>query len=166
MKISIIAAADENNVIGKGNKLVWHMPEDMNFFKEKTKGHCVITGRKNYESIPEKYRPLPERTNIVLSNKPDYKAPGAIVVGSVYEAVETAREKQEKELFIIGGAEIYKEFMDLVECIYLTRIHHSFEGDIFFPVLDDSKWKKVDKKHCKADAKNPYDYTFETYERC
>ena len=165
MKISIIVAVAENNVIGKDNRLIWRMPEDMKFFKEKTEGHCVVTGRKNYESIPEKFRPLPLRTNIVVTRQAEYKAPGSIVVGSIYEAIETAREKNEEELFIIGGADIYKQCMDIANCIYLTRIHHNFAGDAFFSGMDSTKWKLSASKACKADEKHAYDYTFETYVR-
>ena len=165
MKISIIVAVAENNVIGKDNRLIWRMPEDMKFFKEKTEGHCVVTGRKNYESIPEKFRPLPLRTNIVVTRQENYTAPGSIVVGSIYEAVETAREINEKELFIIGGADIYKQCIDLADCIYITRIHNDFEGDAFFPNVNLNNWKLTDRKVCKADDKNAHDYTFETYIR-
>ncbi len=165
MKISIIVAAAANNVIGKDNRLIWRMPEDMRFFKEKTEGHCVITGRKNYESIPEKFRPLPGRTNIVVTRSENYKAPGAIVAGSIYEAVETAREKGEHELFIIGGADIYRQCMALADILYLTRIHNSFEGDALFPNIDPNEWKLADSKVCKADEKHAWDYTFETYVR-
>ncbi len=165
MKISIIVAVAENNVIGKDNRLIWRMPEDMKFFKEKTEGHCVVTGRKNYESIPEKFRPLPLRTNIVVTRQEGYSAPGSVVVGSIYEAVETAREKNEEELFIIGGADIYKQCIDIVDCIYLTRIHHSFDGDAFFSPIDPAKWKLSESKACKADDKHAYDYTFETFVR-
>ena len=94
LKISIIVAVAENNVIGKNNALVWHLPDDMKYFKEKTKGHCIITGRKNYESIPEKFRPLPGRTNIVVTRQKNYSAPGAIVVGTIEKAIETAKQKE------------------------------------------------------------------------
>src|ERR1700751_5612320 len=125
MVLSIIVAVAENNVIGKDNTLIWSLPADMKFFKEKTKGHVIITGRKNYESIPEKFRPLPERTNIVITRQLDYNAKGAIVVNSIEEALEYAQTHfATQEVFIIGGAEIYKQTIAGCHKIYLTRIHH------------------------------------------
>ncbi len=166
MILSIIVAAAENNVIGKDNSLIWHLPADMKFFKEKTKGHAVITGRKNYESIPEKYRPLPDRTNIVITRQLDYNAKGAIVVNSIDEAIEYAQTHfATQEVFIIGGAEIYKQTISTCHKIYLTRIHHTFNGDAFFPELSLTDWQLKAQLSISADEKNKYPFTFETWER-
>lgn len=158
MKLSIIVAVAENNVIGKDNTLIWHLPADMKFFKEKTTGHYIITGRKNYESIPEKFRPLPNRTNIVITRQKEYVAPGAIVVSSIEDALN--KIKNETEAFIIGGAEIYRQVMDKCDTIYLTQIHHSFEGDAFFPAIDNNKWKEIKRTDFQSDEKNKYAYSF------
>src|SRR3954471_6943606 len=117
--ISIIVACSENNVIGANNSLIWHLPADMKFFKEKTTGHCIITGRKNYESIPEKFRPLPNRTNIVITRQSDYSAPGASVVNSLEAALEKAKATGDEEIFIIGGAEIFNQALRYTDRIYL-----------------------------------------------
>ena len=129
MKVSLIVAVSENGVIGKDNDLIWHLPKDMKFFKETTMGYHVIMGRKNFESIPHKFRPLPNRTNIVITRQSDYKAEGCIVVNSVEEALKVAKSHGENEAFIIGGGQIYKLALDanLVDKVYLTKIHHSFE---------------------------------------
>ncbi len=158
--ISIIVAVAENNVIGKDNTLIWHLPADMKYFKEKTSGHCIITGRKNYESIPEKFRPLPNRTNIVITRQKDYPAPGAIVVASIEDAILKAKETKDEEIFIIGGAEIYRQSIELADRIYLTQIHNKFDGDAFFPELDYSKWCETSKKEGVMDDKNKYPHTF------
>lgn len=163
--ISIIVAVANNNVIGKDNSLIWHLPADMKFFKEKTSGHCIITGRKNYESIPEKFRPLPNRTNIVITRQKNYVAPGAIVVDSIEQAIEKAVATGDSEIFIIGGAEIYKQCMHLAKRIYLTQIHHTFEGDAFFPELNLNEWKETAKTEGSVDDKNKYPHTFHTYEK-
>jgi dihydrofolate reductase len=165
MNISIIVAASENNAIGKNNTLPWHLPVDMKFFKDKTTGHCIITGRKNYESIPDKFRPLPNRTNIVITRQKDYKAPGAVVVSSVYEALEAARETGDSEVFVIGGAEIFRETMDMCDTVYLTRVHTKIEGDVYFQPLNIKEWKRVEGSPYKADEKNSFDLTFEKYVR-
>jgi len=163
--ISIIVAIAENNVIGKDNTLIWHLPADMKFFKEKTTGHCIITGRKNYESIPEKFRPLPNRTNIVVTRQTNYNAPGAIVVGSIEEALITSKQTGETEIFIIGGADIYKQCLNLADRVYLTQIHQLFEGDAFFPKLDSSKWKETKRTKGITDEKNKYDYDFVIFDK-
>ena len=163
--ISIIVAVAENNVIGKNNTLIWHLPADMKFFKEKTTGHCVITGRKNYESIPEKFRPLPNRTNIVITRQKGYHAPGAIVVGSIEEAIEKAKQTGDDEIFIIGGAEIYRQCMNLADVIYLTHIHHNFDGDAFFPEIDHEKWQETSKQVGIVDEKNKFEHTFLKFEK-
>ena len=113
MKVSLIAAVSRNNVIGKNNNLIWHLPKDMKFFKDTTQGHHVIMGRKNFESIPHKYSPLPNRTNIIITRQNNYLAKGCIVVNSIKEALEIAKQKGEKEAFIIGGGEIYKLALEL-----------------------------------------------------
>ncbi len=163
--ISIIVAVAENNVIGKDNQLIWRLPADMQFFKDKTMGHCVITGRKNYESIPEKFRPLAGRTNIVITRQKDYKAPGAIVVDSIESAISAAKETNDSEIFIIGGAEIYKQSLAFSDKIYLTKIHHSFEGDTYFPELNLKEWKETNRVKGIVDEKNKYEHDFITYQR-
>ena len=165
MTISIIVAIAENNVIGKDNTLIWHLPADMKYFKEKTTGHCVITGRKNYESIPEKFRPLPNRTNIVITRQTNYAAPGAIVVSSIDNAIAKAKESNDEEIFIIGGAEIYKQSIHLVDKLYITQIHHFFEGDAYFPPIDPTIWKQTQIQNFRADEKNKHDYSFVEYKK-
>jgi dihydrofolate reductase len=166
MILSIIVAVAENGVIGKDNKLIWSLPADMKFFKEKTSGHVIITGRKNYESIPEKFRPLPNRTNVVITRQKNYHAPGAIIVPSIEEALAYAKEHSDKEeVFIIGGAEIFRQIMPLVNRVYLTWVHERFEGDVSFDALSESEWKLVQSERHPADEKHKYPFTFETWER-
>lgn len=165
MNTSIIVAVGENNVIGKDNALIWHLPADMKYFKEKTTGHCIITGRKNYESIPEKFRPLPNRTNIVITRQHDYQAPGAIVVSSLEAALDKAKEIESEEIFIIGGGEIFKQSIPHTNRIYLTQIHHSFEGDVFFPELNKKDWEEISRVDFQPDEKNKYAYSFIILER-
>lgn len=160
MKISIIVAVAPNNVIGRDNTLIWHLPADMKYFKEKTTNHCIITGRKNYESIPEKFRPLPNRTNIVITRQTEYKAPGAIVVDTLEKAIAKAKEIEKEEIFIIGGGEIFKQSMEITDRLYLTKVEGNFEGDVFFPEFNLKEWKEVYREDCRADEKNKYDYSF------
>ena len=166
MKVSLIVAVAENGVIGKDNDLVWYLPKDIRFFKETTIGHHVIMGRKNFESIPHKYRPLPNRTNIIITRQSEYKAEGCIVVNSVETALEIAKNNGDIEPFIIGGGQIYRIAIEknLVDKIYLTKIHHSFKGDTFFPELS-SDWRETNKIENKADDKHKYNYDFITLER-
>ncbi len=159
MNLSIIVATDENFLIGNNNTLPWHLPADMKFFKEKTTGHCVITGRKNYESIPEKFRPLPNRTNIIISRQLNYKAQGAMVVSIPEEALQKAKEKNDDEVFIIGGGEIFKMFLPMVNKIYLTMIHHKFTGNVFFPEINFSEWLLLKKESFEPDEKNKFPFS-------
>ena len=166
MTVSIIAAVSINNVIGKENDLIWHFPRDMNFFKDKTLGHHVIMGRKNFESIPHKYSPLPNRSNVVITKQANYIAEGCIIVNSIEESLEVARKNGDKEPFIIGGGQIYKIALDrnLIDKIYLTKVHYSFAGDTFFYELS-KEWKETERIDCKADEKHDYDYSFLTFEK-
>ena len=163
--VSIIVATAENRVIGKDNTLIWHLPADMAYFKAKTSGHCVITGRKNYESIPEKFRPLPNRTNIVVTRQENYSAPGAIVVNSLENALSEAQKTGDKEIFIIGGAEIYSQSLRYADKIYLTRIHANFDGDAFFPELPKEDWKLTESVQGLVDEKNKYAHDFVVLEK-
>jgi dihydrofolate reductase len=165
MIISIIVAVASNNVIGKNNTLPWHLPADMKYFKETTSGHCVITGRKNYESIPEKFRPLQGRTNIVITRNKELRYDGVIMVHSLQEAIAEAMKKNETEVFIIGGGEIFKEAVSLADKIYLTRIHHTIDGDIFFPEINPDTWIEANRTDRMADEKNKYNYSFLVYTR-
>lgn len=160
MIISLIYAVSENNVIGKNNTLPWHLPADMKHFKSKTIGHCIITGRKNYESIPEKFRPLPDRTNIIVTNQKNYAAPNTVVVNSIPDAIQIAKKQGETECFIIGGAEIFKQTIGMADKIYLTKIHHSFEGDAYAPELDLRQWKEISRQDFQQDEKNKYACSF------
>ena len=162
MIISQIVAVSLNNVIGKDNGLPWHMPTDMAYFKNKTWGHHIVTGRRNYEA---EGKALPARVNLVLTRNPGFQIRDGIVVHQLDEAIEIANRSEEDELFIVGGAEIYKLAMQVTERIYLTRIHAQIEGDTFYPELDMTVWKQVSIDRRKADEKNPYDYDFIIYER-
>lgn len=166
MRVSLIVACSENNVIGKDNDLIWHMPKDMKFFKDTTKGHFVIMGRKNFESIPHKYRPLPNRTNVVVTRQASYQAEGSIVVNSITKALNKAKEAKDEEPFIIGGGEIYRLALEqnLVDRVYITRVHKNYEGDTFFPELS-SDWKLTNSEKHEADEKHECAYSFEIYEK-
>ncbi len=161
MKVSLIVAVSENGVIGKNNDLIWRLPKDLAFFKNTTIGHHVIMGRKNFESIPHKFKPLINRKNIIVSRNINYVAPGCIVVSSIEDGIEIAKTNNDDEPFIIGGGEIYKLALEsnLVDKIYLTKVHHIFEGDTFFPELDHN-WKEVNIIKHKADENHDYDYDF------
>lgn len=158
--ISIIVAVDEQGAIGYENKLLCYLPNDLKHFKEITIGHAIIMGRKTYESLPK--RPLPHRKNIVLTTGDKTSDDGAVRVDSWEKALDEAGENA----FVIGGASLYKQTLDKVERIYLTRIHYVFEeADAFFPSLDLLQWKLIEKSDFASDEKHRYAYTFETYVR-
>lgn len=165
MLISIIVAVSENNVIGRNNDLPWHLPADMKYFKNTTMGHCVVMGRKNYDSIPVKYRPFEGRTNIVVTRQKDFKPEGVVIAHSVEEAIAFAKSKNETECFIIGGGEIFSQSLQYCDRVYLTRIHHSFEGDVHFPLLPPEVWKEISRTDVPADEKNRFPFSFLIYER-
>ncbi|HAW53337.1 MAG TPA: diacylglycerol kinase [Flavobacteriales bacterium] len=160
MIVSIIVAASENNVIGKDNDLIWNLPDDTAYFKRMTKGHCVLTGRRNYESIPEKYRPLPHRTNIVVTRGDYEDEEGLYYVKNIEQGIALAAEQDESELFIIGGGEIYRQSLNLADNVYLTRVHGIFEGDTYFPELEMNIWKEVSREFHPADDKHKYSMSF------
>ena len=160
--ISIILAVSENDVIGGNNKLLWYLPADLKHFKRITQKHTIIMGRKTYESIG---RPLPSRTNIVITRKTNYSPEGVLVVNSIETAINKAEEQNGNEVFIIGGGEIYNQSIDIADKIYLTRVHQQFKGDVTFPNLDPSEWQIKSKEDHEADEKNKIPYSFLTYER-
>ncbi len=158
-KISIVVAISTNHAIGKNNQLLWHLPADLKHFKEITTGHPIIMGRKTYDSIG---RPLPNRRNIVITRNKDLQIAGVEMVSSVEEAISLC--KQENEVFIIGGAEIYKHALPLTNRIYLTTVHQHYEADAFFPELDENEWLTIAQEAHEADEKNSVAYTFSTLE--
>ncbi|NQX91753.1 MAG: dihydrofolate reductase [Flavobacteriales bacterium] len=163
----MIVAAAENDAIGKDNDLIWRLPEDLKFFRNTTMGHVVVMGRKNFESIPDKWRPLDGRENIVITSQEDYEAPGCVVVQELGTALDYAREKGEEECFVIGGGQIYKLAleMDVVDKLYITRVHESFDADVFFPEWDESNWELKGEIHHPADEKHPHSFTYFEYIR-
>lgn len=165
MIISLIAAISENNVIGKNNDLPWHLPDDMKYFMQTTKGHHVIMGRKNFDSIPEKFRPLPNRTNIIITRQKELLAPHCIIVNSIEKGLEISRQHGETEAFIIGGSEIYHQGFALAHRLYLTEIHAIIEGDTYFPEFNKKQWKEVSRKHHSTDERHKYSFDFVVYER-
>ena len=167
MIVSAIAAVAENGIIGRSGDLPWHLPDDLKYFQRITKGHHVITGRKNYESMPAKYRPLRDRVNLVVSRNPHYEAPGAIVVDSLGAGLELAHLDRETEVFIIGGGQIYREAltMRLVERLYLTIVHAEVDGDTHFPLLDPDEWQERSREHHPADERHAFPFSFVVLER-
>ena len=162
MKISCIVAAAKNNVIGHNNDIPWHLPADLKYFKKITLGHHIIMGKNCFLSIG---RPLPKRTNIVLTRDPFFIASNCIVVHSINEALEVAHDNGEEEAFIIGGGTIYAQTIDLWDKLYFTDVDLKVKGDVFFPELDMNEWKLISEEPHKKDEKNKYDYNFKTFER-
>ena len=160
--ITIIAAIAKNNALGKDNDLIWHLPGDLKRFKKTTTGHSILMGRNTFESIG---KPLPNRTTIIITRNKNYSKEGCLTAGSIEEAIELAKE--EAQLFIIGGAQIYKEIMakDLADQLDITLVHSEFEADVYFPEIDAKVWKEAVREDFKADEKNDYDYSFISYQK-
>jgi dihydrofolate reductase len=159
--ISFLVAIDKNRVIGKDNALPWRLPADLKFFKDVTMGHTIIMGRKTYESIG---RALPGRENVVLTRDEHYHAEGCTILHYISD-VEEMEKNTDKELIVIGGAEIFKQTFPIADRLYITEIDEEFEGDTFFPEFNEEEWKVVSKKKGIKDEKNPYDYYFLVYDR-
>jgi dihydrofolate reductase len=158
-RVSLIVAMDKNHGIGKNNDLMWHLPRDMKFFKSTTENHVVIMGRKNYDSIPEKYRPLSSRENVIITRNPDFKAMDCLTFLSLEDALKQFEGEQNREIFIIGGGEIYKLVMsmDCVDKMYITHVNGSFDADTFFPEFNENDWESellmvqdIDENHLFA----------------
>ncbi|MFM2135151.1 MAG: hypothetical protein RL021_551 [Bacteroidota bacterium] len=160
MSCSIIVALSENNVIGTGNQLPWRLSADLKRVKALTMGHHLIMGRKTYESIG---RPLPGRTNVIITRNGAYAPEGCVVVGSLKSALEVA--KDDPEVFVFGGGEIFREALPLVDKIYMTIVHCTITGDTHFPALDPGEWNEVERQEFNSDEKNEYDYSFVTLKR-
>lgn len=166
MRISIIAAVAENGVIGRNGKLPWHLSDDLRRFKRLTMGHTILMGRRTWESIG---RPLPGRRTIVVSRQPQYRvgadADNIEIATSLDDALRIAAAAGDDEVFIVGGAELYRESLTRVDRLYLTRVHAAVEGDAYFPVVDWGKWRLVESGVHDANDRNDYPYSFEVYER-
>ena len=160
--IAIIVAIGENNEIGYRNGLLWHLPADLKRFKELTTGHTVLMGRKTFESLPN--GALPNRTNVVVSRNPDFSCPNCLVFPSLDDAL--IKLSGEPEVYVIGGAQIYRQAMPCASTLYITQVHASFpEADSFFPEIDLARWSKKREETFPADAKNNYSFTFYEYEK-
>lgn len=164
MILSLVVAASDNNAIGKQNKLLWHLPNDLKFLKNITWGMPVVMGRKTFESVDSK--PLNGRINIIVTRQKDFEAPGVVVVNSLNDATFFAKENDYNELMILGGAQIYEDAMPKANRIYITRVHAFFEdADAFFPEIDERKWERVKVQDFQADEKHAYPYSFEVWEK-
>ena len=162
MKIALVVAAAENNVIGKNNQLLWRLPNDMKFFKNTTWGMPVIMGRKTFESLG---KPLAGRTNIVITRQDNWTALGVQVVKNLEEALSAAAETDAKEANVIGGGEIYALSLPLAQRIYITRVHTTLEGDTWFPEFDQQQWELLSNLDFPADEKHAYTYSFQVWQR-
>ncbi|MEO6894938.1 MAG: dihydrofolate reductase [Ginsengibacter sp.] len=160
--LSHIVAASENNIIGIKNGLPWHLPSDFKYFKNKTWGMPVIMGRNTFESME---KDLPGRINIVVTAKTDWHPEGIFISHTIIDAINKAKESDAKEIFIIGGGKIFKETINIIDRIYLTRVHTKVEGDTSYPEIDKLVWKLVSSEDHPADEKNNYPYTFEVWEK-
>lgn len=159
--IKLIVAKASNNVIGNENDLIWHLPNDLKHFKNLTTNHPIVMGRKTYQSLG---RPLPNRTNIVITRDSNFKDDKVVITYSVEEAIEKAKEINE-DFFIIGGGNIYKQAMPFVDELYITEVHHEFDGDTYFPEIDEDVFEETSREHHLKDEKHPYAYSFVSYKR-
>ncbi|ANB58242.1 dihydrofolate reductase [Anoxybacillus sp. B7M1] len=160
--ISLIVAMDHHRVIGKDNQLPWHLPADLAYFKRVTMGHPIIMGRKTFESIG---RPLPGRENIIITRNHSFRPEGCTVIHSVADIQKIAAERENEEIFIIGGAELFRATLPLADRLYITKIAGQFAGDTFFPSFDEREWCLVSSQQGQKDEKNRYDFAFLVYER-
>lgn len=158
--ITLIAAIGENNELGKDNQLVWHLPDDFKRFKTITSGHYIVMGRKTFESFP---KPLPNRTHIIITRQKNYCSENCIVVNSIKDAIAACPKNE--AIFIIGGGEIYKQSIAIADKLDLTKVHHSFEADTFFPEIDIENWELIFEEFHSKDEKHNFDFTFLTYIR-
>ena len=158
--IILIAAIAENNALGKNNDLLWHLPKDFKRFKEITSGHHIIMGRKTFESFP---KPLPNRTHVIITRQKEYVCEGCIVVQDLEKAIAVCPKNE--DIFVIGGGEIYSQSIHLADQLDITRVHHSFEADVFFPEIDPEIWELISEQVHLKDEKHPYDYSFQTFVR-
>ena len=158
--ITLIAAVAENNALGKDNKLLWHLPDDFKRFKDVTIGHYIIMGRKTFESFP---KPLPNRTHVIITRQKNYQPEGCIVVDSLLKAIAVCPKNE--ELFIIGGGEIYKQSIAIADKLDITKVHHTFEADTFFPEIDLNEWKLATSEFHPKDEKHLFDFSFQTFLR-
>ena len=158
---SIVVAVADNNVIGGDNRLLWHLPQDLKHFKQLTLGRPIVMGRRTFESIG---RPLPGRTNIVVTRQPGWQAEGCEVAASVPQALEMARALDE-QVFVIGGGEIYRQALPATDVVYLTEVHHAFEGDVTFPDLTPLEWREESRQRHEPDDKHAYAFSFVTLRR-
>ena len=154
----MIAAVAENNALGKNNELVWHLPNDFKRFKSLTTGHHIIMGRKTFESFP---KPLPNRTHVVITRQINYNPEGCIVVDSMEKAIALCPENEAS--FIIGGGEIYNLGLPFTDKLEITRVHHSFDADAYFPPIDADEWKEIQSEFNQKDDKHLFDYTYQTF---
>lgn len=162
MLVSAIVAVANNHIIGKDNDIPWYLPADLKYFKEKTLNHHIIMGRKCFDSIG---KPLPKRTNIIVSRNPFLISSNCTIARSIEEALEVAYDNQETEAFIIGGGEIYRQSMEFWDKIYLTEVAVEVQGDITFPEIDRAVWQLISEVRHTKDEKNEWDYTFKVFER-
>jgi len=158
--ISLIFAMDRNRLIGKNNELPWYLPADLQYFKRTTSGHTVIMGRKTYDSIG---KPLPNRKNVVITRDSHLRLEGCTTCTSVPEALDIIGA--EEEAFVIGGAEVYKQFLPVADRMYITFIDESFEGDAYFPPYEEEHWRLIQNEQGIKDEKNPYEHRFTVWER-
>lgn len=159
--IQLIAAMGKNNEIGKNNVMPWHLPADLAYFKQATSNHTVLMGRKTYESIG---KALPNRKNVVLTNDKEYRLNDAMVIHDLHTILKHYQDSEEV-LFVIGGANVYEQCLPYADTLYITRIHHEFEADAFFPMFHESEWKETCVMNGETNEKNPYAYGFYLYER-
>ena len=160
--IALVVAAATNNTIGKDNQLIWHLPNDLKFFKNTTWGFPVIMGRKSFESVG---KALPGRRNIVITRRKDWQAKEVAVTHHLQDAVELAKTTNARQVFIIGGGEIYLQSMDIAHTIYITRVHAILEGDTFFPDIPEAVWELVSEDDFEADEKHAYAYSFQVWKK-
>lgn len=167
MKTALIVAMDSDRGIGKNNDLMWHLPKDMKFFKDTTQGQIVVMGRKNYDSIPEKYRPLPNRLNVVLTRNENFDAPNCLVFHSLEECLTHFKEESERIVFIIGGGEIYRMALDsgILDEMYITHVHERYDAETFFPSFEEDKWESEILFEQEKDVQHEAAFTVKKYTR-
>jgi dihydrofolate reductase len=167
MKVALIVAMDREGGIGKNNDLMWHLPSDMQFFKQKTAGQIVVMGRKNHDSIPEKYRPLPNRENVILTRNSSFEAENCQVFNSIEACLEHYKNETDRIVFIIGGGEIYRQALELncVEEMFITHVDKVYDAETFFPKFDESKWAVTEIASHEIDDKHEAGYRIMNYKR-